>query len=225
MFDKNALARLARDVRDTTEYEISEQEAQTQMLLAAEAGLPEEQARRQFPDLWQYFRFHPDAREEYDILVETLALEASGGIVRPRSIPPAPDAVSLWAQLKDAITHLFPAAGLSSGVPALARGDELRAAVVELDNGYRLTVRMSVSDADPQQRRLDLTVSANDPAAAAMLEGSSVWLQVGHDGPTLREALLDDAAYVALDRVAPGNYTVRLLLGGQHFAVTDVDVP
>lgn len=225
MLDKNALARLARDVRDTAEVELSAEEAQTQILLAAEAGLPEEQARRQFPDLWQYFRFHPDAREAYDILVETLALEASGGIVRPRSIPPAPDAVSLWAQLTDAITRLFPAAGQSPGVPALARGDELRAAVVELDDGYRLAVRLSISDVDPQQRRLDLTVSAEEPAAAAMLEGSPIWLQMGNDGPTLREALLDDAAYVALDRVAPGNYTVRLLLGGRHFAVTDVVVP
>lgn len=210
---------------DTGDYEISEEEAQTQMLLAAESGLSEEQARRQFPDLWQYFRFHPDAHEQYDILLETLALEASGGIVRPRSIPPAPDAVSMWAQVKDVITRLLPAFEFPQPALARARGDELRAAVVELADGYRLTVRISVSDVDEAQRRLDLTASADDPAAADMLEGSSVWLQVGGDGPTLREELLDDSAYVGLDRVVPGNYTIRLLLGGWHFAVTGVDVP
>jgi hypothetical protein len=83
-------------------------------------------------------------------------------------------------------------------------------------------VSVEVSDADRHRRRLGLAVRTADPAA---LEGSPVWLQVGGEGPTIQEESLDELGRAELDRVEPGAYTLRLYLGGQHFAVTDFQVP
>lgn len=222
MTDKKALARLVRDVMDTGVRELTEDEALLLMAQAAESGLTEEQSRRQFPDLWRYFRFHPDAREQYDILLDSFELSPAP---RRRPIPARPDSISLWERVKDAITSVFPTFDAPAYAPSLARGETLRTAVVPLDDTYRLAVTIAVSDDDPQQRQLTLLVETDDAAARAMLEGSPVWLQVGDDGPTILELALDP--YGGLDvaeSMAPGRYTLRLQLGGRHYAVKEMDV-
>lgn len=221
MTDKKALARLVRDVMDTGARELSEDEALLLMAQAAESGLTEEQSRRQFPALWHYFRFHPDAREQYDILLESYEYEPAP---RPRHIPARPDSISLWERVKDAITSFFPAIDSPAYVPAAVRGETERTAELPLDDTYHLTVTIEAGP-DPQQRHLRLRVTTDNATARDMLEGSPVWLQQGDDGPTFLELALD--AHGGLDvpeDVAPGRYTLRLQLGGRHYVVKEMDV-
>lgn len=221
MTDKKALARLLRDVMDTGPREISEDDALLLMAQAAESGLTEEQSRRQFPELWHYFRFHTDARQQYDILLESYELPPAP---RPRSIPARPDSISLWERVKDAITSFFPPIDSPAYAPAAVRGETLRTASIPLDDTYHLTVTIAAGK-DPQLRHLSLRVTTDDAAARGMLEGSPVWLQLGDDGPTFLELALDAHGGLTVpEEVAPGRYTLRLQLGGRHYVVKEMDV-
>lgn len=217
MTNKKALARLLQDVMATGPRELSPDEALDQMMLSAEAGLSDDESRQQYPDLWRFFRFYPEARDQYDIVVESYQNPAPA---RRRPLPPRPDSISLWDQLKNVISHVFPAP--TGPALARARGDTERTSVVQLDDTYRLTVTTNADARDPRRRRLSLFVETDD-AAQARLEGSPVWLQVGDDGPTIGEYELDDEGGLDVaEGLEAGDYTLRLQLDGQHYAVTGV---
>lgn len=88
--DQDASTRLVRDIFATTPADLSCDQARGLIERIARDGLSDVLARQRHPALWHHFRFCPDCRAEYTMLMELVRREAAGLLVRPDGVPPAP---------------------------------------------------------------------------------------------------------------------------------------
>lgn len=222
--EQNSLARLVRDVFATRDDEIQCEEAGILTARCADALLSDDESRRQYPALWQHFRFCPDCAQEYRMAIELAQLEATGKLERPAHVPPLPDGggPTVWKRAQDALTALFP--GFTPAqVEALTRGDDWGLEPVELALGQlQIALDVAPNERDAGLRDLFCTVSAPDQES---LEGAPVWLQLGDEGPAVREGALDELGDVSFARLPPGKYALCLRLAGREHVVTGIVLP
>ncbi len=160
------------------------------------------------------------------MVIELARLEAAGQLERPAHIPPLPDGGGpvTWKRAKDALTALFP--GFPPAlVEAVTRGDDwgIEPAKVTLAQGeLQVTFDVATNERDAGLRDLFCTVSV---AGQEALEGAPVWLQLGDEGPAVREKALDELGDVFFARLRPGRYALRLHLAGREYIVTGIVLP
>jgi hypothetical protein len=224
--EQDSLARLVQDVFATRDDEIQCEEAGILIARCADALLSDDESRRQYPALWHHFRFCPDCAQEYRMVLDLAQLEAAGQLERPAHIPPLPDGggPALWARAKDALTALFPGFPPTL-VEAVTRGDAWGFEPVEVtlaQGELQIAFDVAPNERDADLRDLFCTVSAADPES---LEGAPVWLQLGDEGPAVREKALDELGDVAFARLSPGRYALRLHLAGREYVVTGIVLP
>jgi hypothetical protein len=224
--EQNSPAHLVRDIFATRDDEIQCKEAGTLIVRCADALLSDEQARRQYPALWHHFRFCPDCAQEYRMVIELARLEAAGQLERPAHIPPLPDGggPTVWKWATDALTALFPGFPLALVEDGARSKDwDFEPVEVTLAQG-ELQIALDTATNELNAGLCDLFCTVST-AAQETLEGAPVWLQLGDEGPAVREEALDELGDVSFARLQPGRYTLRLHLAGREYVVTGIVLP
>jgi hypothetical protein len=144
-------------------------------------------------------------------------------------IPPPPDEArpALWTRAPDAVVATFP------GFPALTTSPLTRAVDLTLESvdvllaqgQVQISLSVAIDERDGDLRDLFCTVSSIDEPLQAAFEGSSVWLQIGDEGPAMLEKALNELGDVTFSRLSPGRYALRLLLAGREYVVMDIVLP
>jgi hypothetical protein len=227
--EQDNLERLAQDIFATQSNEIQCEAAATLIARCAAALLADEEAQRQYPQLWRHFRFCSNCAEEYAMALELARLEAAGQWEQPDDAPPLPGGGStpVWSWARDAIMGLFP--GFTPEVAAaVRRGQDWGFEPVEVNfdrDNLQFEFDVAVSEADNHLRNLFCTISTPDEALKAHFEGASVWLQADDEGPAVQEQMLDELGDVTFSHLPPGRYALRLHLARREYGVTGILLP
>lgn len=223
--EKKRLVRMVHDIFTTQEDEIQCDAASTQMVLATEAKLSEEESQKRFPQLWRHFRVCSDCLHEYRMLQDMIHLEETGQLDYPEVVPPVPkrNQPADWSppNVIDVISRIFP--GFSpSLVPALTRGDAIDIEPVEMDmdDQVRLALSVDIHEAEPDLRDLFGTIVKEDESLA----GSPVQLQLEKEGPVIQETALDESGDFYFSAMKTGQYTLRFQVGEQVYTVSNIDL-
>lgn len=200
----------------------------------AESLLSDEESQAQYPKLWRHFHFCEDCRDEYQMLMDIAQLEAAGGLIEPKSIPPIPTeqptSFALWFQdAKEAIIAIFTGFPRQPATMRRSRNqsfEPVEPAEIELDEGNLiLTFDVTANSKEPDLRELFCFVEKEDEALQETLEFAPVWLQQGPGGPVIQEQALNDKGNVTFSFLSPGPYTFRLYLAGQEYVVEKLVLP
>lgn len=205
--------------------------AAASMERCAEGLLSDEGSRAQYPKLWRHFHFCQDCADEYQMLMDIALLEAAGGLIKAKSLPPIPTeqrtGFSSWFQdAKEAISALF--TGFTMQPATVRRSTTLMVEPVEieLDEGNLiLTFDVTANSKETQLRDMHCFVETEDEALEEILEFAPVWLQKGPDGPVIQEQALNDTGDVTFSFLSPGHYTFRLYLAKQEYVVENLVLP
>lgn len=219
--------KLVEDIFSTRDDEMQCDEAGVQIARSADAGLSDKDSKKQYPALWQHFRFCPDCWAEYQMVKDLARLTAEGRLEQPSHIPPMPGEVYPPARVDRSI---IPFPGFSPMVAAtVARGTISIAEPIEIPmntEGRCITLDVSVSEQDPHLRDLFCTVVEADPVQAERLEGSPVWLHKDHhDGAVIHEKTLNELGDVSFMDLPQGTYALRLHIGEQTHIIEDITLP
>ena len=91
--------------------------------------------------------------------------------------------------------------------------------------GLTVDISVAASEAAPGSRDVFCAVTAAHEALSAAIEGATAWLEETVTGAVSQEQALDEFGDAAFTGVAPGQYNLHLQLGGQRYAVLDIELP
>ncbi len=229
----NELRRLVNNIYVAQDDDIQCDKATTLMMQSAEATLPDEISRKQFPALWSHFEVCADCVREYTMLVRLAQLEAAAQLPQLKQFPPPPskDHGRKWATVKDTIAKTMTgfaampewAFRQHKGVP---QGTGFEPVIIELETEKaQIELIADMNTLNHENYDLICTVEILDAAWNVFLEGTPIQLQQGVDGPIIQEETLDELGELAFANLAAGEYTLRLSLGGREYAVTNINLP
>jgi hypothetical protein len=98
--------RLVRDIFAAAGDEPDADVLDAQLLMAVDAALPDEEAKARFPQLWQHFRLYPSAEQEYRLLLELVAAEASATLQQPTVLPLLPTLPAMPVALRQLVQQM-----------------------------------------------------------------------------------------------------------------------
>ncbi|MCP5094060.1 MAG: hypothetical protein GY943_00755 [Chloroflexi bacterium] len=223
------ISNLVTDIFETQADEIQCDEAGNQMARAVYANLGDDGTRQTFARLWHHLKVCSNCAQEFSLLQEVVTAETAVSSTPPPQTPPVPDngRFPRLSTLKNAISIQFPGFSAQLG-HALTRGEEMLVAPTAVPFPHTpitLELDVAINETNPQQRDLFLTIIANEINLRNQLEGASIWLQLGDEGPITQEQTLDELGDTAFSNLRPGRYALRLTLAKQHFVVSNITLP
>lgn len=221
--------RLLADVFATSIGEQQCDEVSAPLVLCAEALLDDQQAAQQYPVLFRHFRFCPDCRTEYDLLVQLVQMQKQRQVARPRTIPAMPVLPTIVAEAgsQRLFNILFP-----GFVPAVAgasvRGDQsfnFLPVTVSLGDHDEYQIKFDVipSSTQPTLRTLFCTIASNAPSLFAT--DAHGWLEVGDNPIRQQEQPLSDTGEIVFDELAPNRYHLHLHWLDQEYVINAIEIP
>ena len=222
------LINLLQDVYATQESEIQCDAASTQMIQSAQRQLTDKASQQQFPELWHHFTVCSDCWHEYKMLFDMIHLEETDQLELPQTIPPLPDRNNSprWS-MQEVITRIFPGFSPNLAVnPVRSWGEQdFRPVEVTLDDQFSLELSIGIHEANAELRDLSGYVHTDDEQQEVKLEGISIWLLAGDEGPVIQEETLDDLSEFVFFGIAPGQYALRFQMAKNDFVVSAINVP
>lgn len=229
------LRRLKADINSTSDFEVYCSRVGILIARCTQALLTNDESHRQYPEMWQHFRFCADCAAEYGMAMDVARMEQSEPFAEIKCMPPRPDAGSpfVWRQAKDAILALFPGFSPALGA-ALTRSG---AVASDLDlaepvgvtlgegQGLRIEFELAVNEQNRKLRDLFCILWTDDDEIRNALEAAPVWLKAGDQGSAVRKGAWDDLGEVSFSAIQPGEYSLHLQVAGQEYDVLGIRVP
>lgn len=219
--DKRRL-RLIDDIYATSASEIQCEEARNQMAQCAGRRLIDEAARREYPALFQHFRFCSDCEAEFSMLLELLRLEESGQGQELARIPPRPDA-SGESSLREA---LQPLRRLVEAVftPMALQGTAVRGAIYQYQTPqFVLNLRSNKTTAKARTWTLYGMVQTADGQAFTEVDDITLTTLTEPDAASQHAGVEEDGSFV-FKGLEAGRYRLALLTPEEEVVIRSFEV-